>query len=438
MNIKSCFLRWGIPLLLLAAFLAAVFALNRVDKVALVNREGQTFEKGVVVDILQDNLMPDGSRVGEQRVLVRMTTGVRAGQELETTSASGFLFGAGCTVGMKVVVMQSVAGDSTITSIYSQDREWVIYAFAAAYLLVLCLVGGKQGLKGALGLVFTFFCILFVYLPLVYRGWSPFWVAVLICIVTTLVTMYLIGGPTRKTVVAAGGTVAGVVIAGLAATLFSLATGITGWNVSDIESLLTLASTSGIQVGGLLFSGLLISSLGAVMDVAMSIASAIAEIHVQNPAPPAGRCSGPGCTWGRDMMGTDSNTLILAFAGGSISMLVLDYAYNLPLPADHQLQQHRHRHHAGPVRQLRHRPGRPRHRGLGRSALYLAQSCARGIKRPDATRSPPYTGPGSVIFMQSFFRRLAACAALFCANPLAFLRGLSDPDSPVRRLLRRK
>ena len=75
MNIKSCFLRWGIPLLLLAAFLAAVFALNRVDKVALVNREGQTFEKGVVVDILQDNLMPDGSRVGEQRVLVRMTTG---------------------------------------------------------------------------------------------------------------------------------------------------------------------------------------------------------------------------------------------------------------------------------------------------------------------------------------------------------------------------
>ena len=190
--------------------------------------------------------------------------------------------------------------------------------------------GGKQGLKGALGLVFTFFCILFVYLPLVYRGWSPFWVAVLICIVTTLVTMYLIGGPTRKTVVAAGGTVAGVVIAGLAATLFSLATGITGWNVSDIESLLTLASTSGIQVGGLLFSGLLISSLGAVMDVAMSIASAIAEIHVQNPALSRRALFRAGMHVGRDMMGTDSNTLILAFAGGSISMLVLDYAYNLP------------------------------------------------------------------------------------------------------------
>ena len=330
LNLKKWFVRWGIPVVLLAAFVIFTVYINQVDKVALVNREGQTFEKGVVTEILQDNLQPNGTRVGEQRVLVRLTTGVRAGQELETTSASGYLFGAGCTVGMRVIVLQSVAGDSTITSIYSQDREWVIYAFAAAYLVVLCLVGGKQGIKGALGLVFTFFCIIFVYLPLVYRGLSPFWVSVFICVITTLVTMYLIGGPTRKTLVATGGTVAGVVIAGISATIFSMATGITGWNVSDIESLLTLSSTSGVQVGGLLFSGLLISSLGAVMDVAMSIGSAIAEIHAQNPALSRGELFKAGMHVGRDMMGTDSNTLILAFAGGSISMLVLDYAYSLP------------------------------------------------------------------------------------------------------------
>ena len=330
MNLKKWFVRWGIPVVLLAVFVIFTVYINQVDKVALVNREGQTFEKGVVTEILQDNLQPNGTRVGEQRVLVRLTTGVRAGQELETTSASGYLFGAGCTVGMRVIVLQSVAGDSTITSVYSQDREWVIYAFAAAYLVVLCLVGGKQGIKGALGLVFTFFCIIFVYLPLVYRGLSPFWVSVFICVITTLVTMYLIGGPTRKTLVATGGTVAGVVIAGISATIFSMATGITGWNVSDIESLLTLASTSGVQVGGLLFSGLLISSLGAVMDVAMSIGSAIAEIHAQNPALSRGELFKAGMHVGRDMMGTDSNTLILAFAGGSISMLVLDYAYSLP------------------------------------------------------------------------------------------------------------
>ena len=322
--------RWGPPILLLLAFLAFVIWINQVDRTPLVSREGQTFEKAVVTEIIQDNLMPDGSRVGEQRIMVRMLTGPKEGEELETTSSSGYLFGAGCTVGMHVVVMQSIAGDTVINTVYTQDREMTIYIFAALYLVVLCLVGGKQGLKGALGLVFTFLCILFVYLPLVYRGYSPFWVAVFVCIITTLVTMYLIGGPTKKTVVATGGTVAGVVIAGFSATIFSIASGISGWNVSDIESLLTLWNVSGIQVGGLLFSGLLISSLGAVMDVAMSIGSSIGEIHAQNPTISRKELFKAGMHVGRDMMGTDSNTLILAFAGGSVSMLVLDYAYDLP------------------------------------------------------------------------------------------------------------
>ena len=240
MKLRAFFLRWGIPLALLALLVVVTIFINQVERVPLVVREGQTFEKGIVTEILQDNLQPDGSRTGEQVVMVRMTTGVRAGQEMRTTSSSGYLFGAGCTVGMKVVVLQSVAGESIITTVYAQDRGGVIYLFAALYLLVLCLVGGRQGIKGALGLVFTFLCILFVYLPLVYRGFSPFWVAVLVCVVTTVVTLYLIGGTTKETLVAAGGTIAGVIIAGVAATLFSKASGITGWPVSDIESLLTL------------------------------------------------------------------------------------------------------------------------------------------------------------------------------------------------------
>lgn len=324
-------LRWGLPLIFTAFFLLFVLWLNSAGKIPLVSRAGQSFETGVVTEILQDNLQSDGTRSGEQRVLVKMTSGVRAGTEQVTTSISGYLFGAGCTVGMKVILIQSVAGDSTVTAVYSPDRGGVLLLFAGLYLLTLCLVGGRQGVKGALGLAFTFLCILFVYLPMVGRGWSPFWTAVFVCAVTTLVTLWLIGGPTPKTAVAVGGTVSGVVIAGAAASLFSAASGITGWNVSDIESLMTLASAGDIQVGGLLFSGLLISSLGAVMDVAMSISSAIREIYDQNPALSRGALFQAGMRVGRDLMGTDSNTLILAFAGSSASMLVLDYAYDLPL-----------------------------------------------------------------------------------------------------------
>lgn len=327
---KKKVVRYVIYLLLVCVFAVFVVKLNQVQKTELVVRTGQTFEKGIVTEILQDNLDASGSRVGEQRVKVKMTTGELTGKEVEMTSSSGYLFGAGCTVGMKVIVMQSVAGETTISSVYSQDREWVIYIFAGLYLLALCVIGGKQGIKGCLGLVFTFFCVIFVYLPLVYLHVSPFWSAVFICFITTLVTMYLIGGATKKTIVATLGTLAGVVLAGIAAWCFSKASGITGYNVSDIETLMTLWNTNGIQVGGLLFSGLLISCLGAVMDVAMSVSSSIDEIYKQNPRLTRKELFRAGLRVGRDMMGTDSNTLILAFAGGSVSTLLLDYAYDLP------------------------------------------------------------------------------------------------------------
>lgn len=322
--------RYLIYFLLVCVFAVFVIRLNQVEKTELVVRTGQTFEKAKVVKILQDNLEENGTHVGEQKVRVRMLTGVRKGEELDITSSSGYLFGAACKPGMKVIVMQSVAGDSTVASVYTQDREGVIYIFALIYLLVLCLIGGKQGIKGCLGLVFTFFCVIFVYLPLVYLKYSPFWTAVFVCFITTLVTMYLIGGPTRKTCAATLGTLVGVILAGVSAWCFSKASGISGYNVSDIETLMTLWNTNRIQVGGLLFSGLLISCLGAVMDVAMSISSAIDEIYRQNLSLSRKELFKAGLRVGRDMMGTDSNTLILAFAGSSVSTLLLDYSYNLP------------------------------------------------------------------------------------------------------------
>lgn len=328
--IRKKIVRYLIYILLVCVFAVFVIKLNQVEKTELVVRTGQTFEKAKVVKILQDNLEENGTRVGEQKVRVRMLTGVRKGEELDVTSSSGYLFGAACKPGMKVIVMQSVAGDSTVSSVYTQDREGVIYIFALIYLLVLCLIGGKQGIKGCLGLVFTFFCVIFVYLPLVYLKYSPFWTAVFVCFITTLVTMYLIGGPTRKTCAATLGTLVGVILAGVSAWCFSKASGISGYNVSDIETLMTLWNTNRIQVGGLLFSGLLISCLGAVMDVAMSISSAIDEIYRQNLSLSRKELFKAGLRVGRDMMGTDSNTLILAFAGSSVSTLLLDYSYNLP------------------------------------------------------------------------------------------------------------
>lgn len=322
--------QWLLALLLIAVFVTALYDVNRVQKPELVTSVGRTFERATVVEVLKDNVQENGRRYGEQTVRLQMESGPKKGELIEATSSAGYLFGAGCKPGMKVITIQSVSGDITVTSVYSENRESVIYGFLFIFFLLHWIIGGWRGVKAFMGLVFTFICIIFLYLPLVFRGYSPFWTAVLVAVITTFVSMYFIGGWTKKSGSAIMGAVMGVITAGAAATLFGHFAGISGYNVSDIESLMFLEEATPIKVGGLLFSGLLIASLGAVMDMAMSVASTIQEIHERRPG--LGRLDlfKSGMTVGRDTMGTMSNTLILAFAGGSISMLVMNYAYNLP------------------------------------------------------------------------------------------------------------
>ena len=119
-------------------------------------------------------------------------------------------------------------------------------------------------------------------------------------------------------------------LAGVSAWLFGVCADIDGYNVSNIEALSYVGQLTDIKIGGLLFSGILIASLGAVMDVAMSVSSAISEIHDKAPELSSVELFKSGMNVGRDMMGTMSNTLILAFVGSAVSELVINYAYNLP------------------------------------------------------------------------------------------------------------
>lgn len=309
---------------------AAAVLLNRVPKTALTETAGRTFEKGVVTEIITDNMQEDGIRVGEQTVNIRMTTGSHKGQEIKATSSAGYLFGTACHTGLHVIVIQSVAGNETVSSVYSVDRGVGLIMFIVLYFAVLCLVGGRQGLHGAISLILSFVGIIYIYLPLVYMGYPPFPSAIVLCSAITAFSFILISGLTYKSLTAAVGTVAGVVTAGFMAYFFSAVTGLSGYNVSNIETLVTLWDVDNISVGDILFSGIIISSLGAVMDVAMSVTSSMEEVIRQNPEITRRELLFAGLRVGRDMMGTDCNTLILAFAGSSLSMLLLDYAYDLP------------------------------------------------------------------------------------------------------------
>ena len=111
--------------------------------------------------------------------------------------------------------------------------------------------------------------MLFLYLPLMYMGVQPFLAAVLCCILITLFSMILLGGFTAKTFSAIAGTTIGCVVSGLIAFIFAYFMHINGYNVEEVETLILIEQNSQLQAGGLLFSGILITSLGASMDVAM-------------------------------------------------------------------------------------------------------------------------------------------------------------------------
>ena len=327
---KHIIIRAVVVVVCLAAFIIAADRLRVTDKEPIVTTPGYSYENAKVIEVVEDNLSPDGVRVGYQMLKVQLTSGEYKGEIVNATSAEGNLFGAVCKKGDSVVVHMSVSGDSKNVSVYSKDRIVAVAAFVGIFLLLICVIGGKNGVKSVIGLVFTFVAIFMIYIPLIYRGFSPFWAAVIITIITTIVTMYLISGIAVKTLCAILGTVIGVLLAGLSAWLFGRVADIDGYNVSNIETLAYVGQITNIQIGGLLFSGILIASLGAVMDVAMSVSSAISEIHDKAPQLGCLELFKSGMNVGRDMMGTMSNTLILAFVGSAVSELVINYAYNLP------------------------------------------------------------------------------------------------------------
>ena len=313
-----------------AAFLFAAHRLHVTDKVEIVSTTGYTYETARVGKVVEDNLTEDGVRVGYQHLKVKLLSGEYRDQIVDATSAEGNLFGAVCKAGDKVIVHMSVSNNTMNVSVYSKDRSFQIVLFISVFLLLMCIIGGKNGVKSVIGLVFTFVSIFMIYIPMIYRGFSPFWAAVIIAVITTIVTMYLISGATIKTFCAIMGTVTGVLLAGLSAWLFGLAADIDGYNVSNIETLSYVGQITNISIGGLLFSGVLSASLGAVMDVAMSVSSAIYEIHDKAPHLGWMELFKSGMNVGRDMMGTMSNTLILAYVGSAVSTLVINYAYDLP------------------------------------------------------------------------------------------------------------
>ena len=335
--------RRAIPVLLAAALLfAAVRLLVAPGAPEGAEPEGDfaEYENGTVLEVLSDSTeadpAADGGVRGEQMMLVSVKTGRYAGETLLTYNYVGPLYGVplgvgdGCTL-----VISTYADGSHRATVYEYDRTAAVIAVIAAFLLVTVLVGGKTGAKSLAGLAFTVLCLFFLFFPALMKGAPTLPSAFLLCVYVAAVSFVILGGVQKKTVCALLGTVAGTALALLFALLAQALLRVNGLRSPDVEPLLQLRQT-GTPIGltGLLAAGVVISALGAVMDVAMSISSALAEVHAADPALDRRALFRSGMNIGRDMVGTMTNTLILAFIGNGLVLILYIYSLN---PDRHQL-----------------------------------------------------------------------------------------------------
>ncbi len=292
------------------------------------------YEKAKVIIVLSQSLTEDdsltGLYLGTQELKVKILTGEHKGEVRTVTNRLSKYYNVLAREGMEIIVNIDAAGaEHTQVSVFNYNRTPVLYGLVLLFFAALWGIGGKKGILSVLGLTITIVCMLFLFVPMIYRGYSPVWAAVLFVILSTCSTLLLLNGWGAKTISAILGTTIGVVIAGIIASAAGSLAHISGLNAEEAESLLLIAAKTGLHVPELLFAGILIASLGAVMDVGISVASAIQEVYCSNPKLGPKQLLISGLNVGRDMMGTMSNTLILAFTGTSLNAILLIYAYNV-------------------------------------------------------------------------------------------------------------
>ena len=331
--------KWTIAVLLAAViiFIAARIwaAPSSGENIGDEAAEFAEYEAGTVLDILSDSTeadeVSDGAYRGDQLMLVKMTSGRYEGETLQVYNYVGPLYGAPLKVGDSAVLIVSTYADgSHSATVYEFNRTFALAAVVAMFIIATVLVGGKTGAKSLLGLIITLICLFWLLLPMLMKGLPTLLTVFLICAYVAIVSFTILDGVSEKTVCASLATICGIAIA----LLFGLAAQgiarIDGLRLADVEPLLQLRQT-GTPIGlrYLLVGGIVISALGAVMDVAMSIASALNEIHIVDPKLGAKDLFRSGMNIGRDMVGTMTNTLILAFIGSSFVVVIYLYSIGL-------------------------------------------------------------------------------------------------------------
>ncbi len=288
------------------------------------------YEKATVIDVYTfDDRAITGAE--SQDVTLKITSGKYKGKIVEVQHITSSMLGGEMVIrpGDKVILhidehpteAESEDG-SPVVNIADYARDFPLYLLALLYAILLIIVGGIRGLKSLFSLIITICLIFLVLFPLTLWGFNPLLVSVLLAGAISLIVFLIIGGRSIKSFSAAIGTVTGVAIAGLLAYVVGNMVHLSGLS-SEAARILLYSMDLKINYQGLVFGSILIGALGAIMDIGISIASAVEEVHKVHPKVNFRNLFDAGMNVGKDVMGTMSNTLILAYTGSALPLLLL-------------------------------------------------------------------------------------------------------------------
>lgn len=293
---------------------------------------GIEYEVAKVTGIVNDNTVQDaatGLQIGTKTLQVKILTGRYKGDTVQIDNYLSALYNVNVKQGAKISVRIDTSENGYQVSVYNYYRVPQLIGCVAVFLLLLIVIGGKKGAKSAGALIFTMVCIIWILLPLALKGYSALLITIILIFLCSIVSFVMTAGVNKKAVSASISSFCGVLAgAGFALIAQKIMT-VTTYQMDEAETLLLIMTTTKLQIKDLLLCGVLIACIGAVMDVAMSITSSVLEVHRINPERSTKEMFQSGMIIGRDAMGTMANTLILAFAGSSLNMMLMIYSYGV-------------------------------------------------------------------------------------------------------------
>ena len=298
-----------------------------------VNNDTTDFVKGEVVEVTSSSIEYDEElkiNLGKQVVKVEILAGKNKGKTVTMDNYLTAAHNIEVKVGTKVIISADEPdGIDAYYTVYNFDRSLGMIIFTLILFMAVITIGKGKGVKSIIGLSYTLYLVIFFLLPTVFSGYPPVFMSVICVILSTIVTLMLLNGRSKKTYGAIISTILGVVLSAGCFYLMSLILSINGFSSDEAESLVLITRATNLQIKEILFAGILISSLGAIMDVGMSIVSSLYEVYHHQPNLTRKELFNSGIEIGKDMIGTMTNTLILAFTGSAFISLLVLFSYNV-------------------------------------------------------------------------------------------------------------